>query len=103
MLKKLYRPPGPIRWTIFEKELVDEIIFLTIKPRNRLILELMARGGMSIGILHTWGQNLMDHPHIHCIVSGGGTLLQQKPLGLMPQRVLHPGPGDVGGVQREVP
>jgi len=24
----------------------------------------------SIGILHTWGQNLMDHPHIHCIVTG---------------------------------
>ena len=26
----------------------------------------------SIAILHTWGQNLMDHPHIHCIVTGGG-------------------------------
>jgi len=26
----------------------------------------------SISILHTWGQNLMDHPHIHCIVTGGG-------------------------------
>jgi hypothetical protein len=26
----------------------------------------------SIGILHTWGQNLMDHPHLHCIVTGGG-------------------------------
>jgi hypothetical protein len=25
-----------------------------------------------IGILHTWGQNLMDHPHIHGIVTGGG-------------------------------
>ena len=25
-----------------------------------------------IGILHTWGQNLMNHPHIHCIVTGGG-------------------------------
>jgi hypothetical protein len=25
-----------------------------------------------IGILHTWGQNLMDHPHIHCVVPGGG-------------------------------
>jgi hypothetical protein len=24
------------------------------------------------GILHTWGQNLMYHPHIHCIVPGGG-------------------------------
>ena len=25
-----------------------------------------------ISILHTWGQNLMEHPHIHCIVTGGG-------------------------------
>ena len=25
-----------------------------------------------ISILHTWGQNLMDHPHIHCIATGGG-------------------------------
>jgi hypothetical protein len=24
------------------------------------------------GILHTWGQNLDHHPHIHCIVPGGG-------------------------------
>ncbi len=23
-------------------------------------------------VLHTWGQNLMYHPHIHCIVTGGG-------------------------------
>jgi hypothetical protein len=23
-------------------------------------------------ILHTWGQNLLDHPHIHCVVPGGG-------------------------------
>jgi hypothetical protein len=25
-----------------------------------------------IGILHTWGQNLSLHPHVHCIVPGGG-------------------------------
>jgi Putative transposase/Transposase zinc-binding domain len=25
-----------------------------------------------IGILHTWGQNLGLHPHVHCIVPGGG-------------------------------
>jgi integrase/recombinase XerD len=48
MLKKFYRPPGLIRWTILEKEVVDEVIFRTIKPRNRLMLELMARGGMRI-------------------------------------------------------
>jgi predicted Zn-ribbon and HTH transcriptional regulator len=31
--------------------------------------------GAEIGIiamLHSWGQNLMDHPHLHCIVPGGG-------------------------------
>jgi predicted Zn-ribbon and HTH transcriptional regulator len=25
-----------------------------------------------IAVLHTWGQNLMEHPHLHCIVTGGG-------------------------------
>lgn len=25
-----------------------------------------------IAMLHTWGQNLMDHPHLHCLVPGGG-------------------------------
>ena len=25
-----------------------------------------------IGVLHTWGQNLSLHPHLHCIVIGGG-------------------------------
>jgi hypothetical protein len=25
-----------------------------------------------ISVLHTWGQNLSFHPHVHCIVSGGG-------------------------------
>lgn len=26
-------------------------------------------------ILHTWGQNLLHHPHIHCVVTGGGLSL----------------------------
>jgi len=25
-----------------------------------------------ISILHTWGQNLLNHPHVHCIVPSGG-------------------------------
>lgn len=25
-----------------------------------------------IGVLHTWAQNLLDHPHIHYLVPGGG-------------------------------
>jgi integrase len=49
MIRKLYRERVPLRWKIIEKETIDEIIFRTTKVRNRLILELMARGGMRIG------------------------------------------------------
>lgn len=40
------------------------------------------RLGVELGVtalLHTWGQNLMDHPHLHCLVTGGG--LQTAPDG----------------------
>jgi hypothetical protein len=33
--------------------------------------QLHAETGM-VSILHTWGQNLSLHPHIHCVVPGGG-------------------------------
>ena len=49
MLRKLFRPALTFNWDIIEKETVDEIIFRTAKIRNRLMLELMARGGMRIG------------------------------------------------------
>jgi len=49
MLKKLFRPGKLARWQIYEKETIDEIIFRTTKVRNRLMLELMARGGMRVG------------------------------------------------------
>jgi hypothetical protein len=25
-----------------------------------------------LAVLHTWGSNLLHHPHLHCVVSGGG-------------------------------
>lgn len=28
------------------------------------------KGGM-LAVLHTWGQNLMSHPHLHCLLPGG--------------------------------
>jgi hypothetical protein len=57
------------------KAVVYEILFRAVKetllqssanPKN-----LGARIGF-LAILHTWGQNLLDHPHIHCVVPGGG-------------------------------
>jgi hypothetical protein len=38
---------------------------------------LHAETGM-IAILHTWGQNLSLHPHLHCIVPGGGIDVKGK-------------------------
>ena len=31
-----------------------------------------------LAVLHTWGQNLMHHPHLHCVVSGGGLSKNRK-------------------------
>jgi hypothetical protein len=53
--------------------------------------------GAAIGVtavLHTWGQNLDHHPHIHCIVPGGGVSpdatrwIPCRPNFFLPVRVL---------------
>jgi integrase/recombinase XerD len=48
-LRKLFRAGKMIQFKIIEKDVVDEIIFRTPNPRNRLILELMARACMRVG------------------------------------------------------
>ena len=48
-LRKLFRAGKPVQLKILEKDVVDEIIFRTRNPRNRLMLELMARSGMRVG------------------------------------------------------
>ena len=56
-----------------------------------------ARLGAEIGflsILHTWGQTLQRHPHIHCVVPGGGLSpdhsrwVRSAPHFFLPVRVL---------------
>jgi len=49
ILKKTFRVSKGRQWSILEKDIVDECIFRSDNPRNRLMLELMARGGMRIG------------------------------------------------------
>ena len=47
-----------------------------------------------LAILHTWGQNLLHHPHLHCVVPGGGLSpdgqrwIAGRPGFLLPVRVL---------------
>ena len=56
-----------------------------------------ARLGAEVGflsILHTWGQTLQRHPHIHCVVPGGGLSpdhshwIRSPPHFFLPVRVL---------------
>lgn len=49
VIKKIFKRPLAIQWQIVDKETIDEIIFRTTNTRNRLMLELMARGGMRVG------------------------------------------------------
>lgn len=46
--KNLFRKPKTSQCAIFDKDTIDEAIFRTTKIRNRIMLELMARGGMRI-------------------------------------------------------
>ena len=51
------------------------------------------RFGAELGItaiLHTWGQNLMNHPHLHCLVTGGGLTAQNTWSGPKQARWLFP-------------
>ena len=57
------------------KQLVYEILFKTASETLLTIAADPKRLGAKIGItavLHTWGSTLVHHPHLHCIVTGGG-------------------------------
>lgn len=61
IIRKIFKRPQAIQWQIVDKETVDEIIFRTTDTRNRLMLELMARGGMRIGeVLNITPNDIQD-------------------------------------------
>jgi hypothetical protein len=49
---------------------------LWFQSASQTLLEFgQRRWGVQLGItavLHTWSQTLLDHYHLHCVVSGGG-------------------------------
>jgi len=49
ILRKIFRASRIEQWKIIEKDSIDEVIFRTCNQRNRIMLELMAKGGMRIG------------------------------------------------------
>ena len=71
--------PAPVAEIAFQnKATVYAILLRTAAETLRTIAadpkHLGAETGL-VAVLHTWGQNLHHHPHIHCIVPGGGPSL----------------------------
>lgn len=57
------------------KERVYGILFRAAAETLLTIARDRRHLGAEIGffaVLHTWGQNLLHHPHVHCVVPGGG-------------------------------
>ena len=78
------------------KAVVYDILFQAAAETVRTLAADPEHLGAAIGmtaVLHTWGQNLFHHPHIHCIVPGGGLSpegrwIARRPGFFLPVRVL---------------
>jgi hypothetical protein len=59
----------------YNRRAVYDILFRTTAQTLTTIARDPQHLGAEIGffaVLHTWGQNLLHHPHLHCVVPGGG-------------------------------
>ena len=68
--------PAPVAEMAFQnKRVVYAILFRAAAETLRRIAADPRHLGAEIGlvaVLHTWGQSLHHHPHVHCVVPGGG-------------------------------
>ena len=90
-------PEELARIAFYNKAVVYSILFRAASETLLTIARDPKHLGAEIGffgILHTWGQNLLHHPHIHCVVPGGGLSpdyerwIACKPGFFLPVRVL---------------
>ena len=79
------------------RKVVYDILFQAASKTLRTIAADPKHLGAEIGffaVLHTWGQNLLHHPHLHFVVSGGGLApegdrwISCRPGFFLPVRVL---------------
>lgn len=68
--------PDTLNQVVYQnQEVVYNIFFKAVAETLTELAGDKKHLGAGIGIteiLHTWGQNLLFHPHVHCIVPGGG-------------------------------
>src|SRR5258708_27598434 len=72
----VFTVPQPIAAIALQnKASVYNTLFRAASETLRTIAADPKHLGAQIGffaVLHTWGQNLHHHPHLHCVVAGGG-------------------------------
>ena len=68
--------PEPMRVVAYQNQrVVYGLLFRAAAETLRTIAADPKHLGAQIGffaVLHTWGQSLLHHPHLHCVVTGGG-------------------------------
>ncbi len=75
------------------KKKVYKLLFDKVKETLLTVSEEEKYFGAKIGffsILHTWGQKLNLHPHLHCVVPGGGYSDKEKKWIKSPKNYLFP-------------
>ena len=90
--------PAPLAEIAFQnKAAVYAILFRAAAETLKTIAADPRHLGAEVGVvavLHTWGQTLQHHPHLHCVVPGGGPSLDGtrwiacRPGFFLPVRVL---------------
>ena len=73
-------PPAIAALALQNKKAVFQILFRASAETLLTIAQDPKHLGAAIGffsILHSWGQNLLFHPHVHCVVTGGGLSPEQ--------------------------
>ena len=94
----VFTVPAEIEVIAFQNQtVVYDILFRATAETLRIIAADPKHLGAEIGflaVLHSWGQNLMHHPHLHCLVPGGGiapdgeSWIACRPGFFLPVRVL---------------
>jgi hypothetical protein len=84
--------PEPIaRLAFYNKEVVYSLLFQA--TAQTLLAVAAERLGVELGffcVLHSWGQNLHFHPHLHCVVPGGGLSFDHERWSSPKRRFLLP-------------
>jgi hypothetical protein len=68
-------PQGVAAWLQLNPRRLYDVFFRCVNETLREVAANPRHLGAALGVvavLHTWGQNLHYHPHIHCIATGGG-------------------------------